>query len=131
MRTAKLARDIAEVLAGTSGEAYYYLIDRNGHRTIYGPFPTRKDAEYAGYFAKPVADRDALGAAGRIDVYFLRGVQGYDAEEIRSLSRYPDEYQFKSVKLRKGSPPLHASWKKFDEEFRNELRDSDYERYRH
>jgi hypothetical protein len=119
---AQLDREIAEALAG---EHYYFVVDRDEHRTIYGPYDTQKDAEYAGYFAKPVDERDSLSP----NVYFGRGVQRYDADEIKALSRDPGEYELKSFKLRRGAPPVHASWKKFDAEFRNYLRDSDYEKY--
>ena len=123
----QLDREIAEALAG---EHYYFVIDRKGHRTIYGPFETLKDAEYAGYFAKPVSERDSMSA----NVYFMIGVQRYDADEIRSLSAYPAEYDLKSVKLRRGPPPVHASWRAFDKTdktFRQDLRDKDYEMYQH
>ena len=121
----QLDAEIAEALAG---EHYYFTNDRKGHRTIYGPFETLKDAEYAGYFAKPVAERDSQSA----NIYFMRGVQRYNADEIRSLSDYPNEYDLKSVKLRRGSPPVHVSWRAFDKTdktFRQELRDKDYEHY--
>ncbi len=125
----QLDAEIAEALAGAH---YYFTIDRKGHRTIYGPFETRKDAEYAGYFAKPVAERDKLGASGKIHVYFTSGVQRYDANEIKSLSNYPGEYGLKSFKLRRSPPPAHSSWRAFDkadETFRQELRDKDYDLY--
>lgn len=122
----QLDAEIAEALAG---EHYYVTIDRRGgHRTIYGPFETLKDAEYAGYFAKPVAERDSQSA----NIYFMRGVQRYDADEIRSLSDYPGEYDLKSVKLKRGNPPVHPSWRAFDKtdkSFRLELRDKDYATY--
>ena len=124
--SAELDREIAEALAGAH---YYFTIDRRGgHRTIYGPFDTRKDAEYAGYFAKPVAERDSQPA----NIYFMRGVQFYDADEIRSLRDYPTEYDLKSVKLKRGNPPVHPSWREFDKTdktFRYDLRDKDYEMY--
>jgi hypothetical protein len=127
MKTAaQLDREIAEAL---SGEHYYFKIDRRGHRTIYGPFETRKDAEYAGYFAKPVADRDSEGAKGLLHVYFLRGVERYHPDEIKVFSRDPEEYGMKSFKLRLGAPPIHPSWRKLDKEFREELRDKDYDVY--
>lgn len=126
---AELDSEIAEALAGLH---YYYVIDRRGHRTIYGPFDTRKDAEYAGYFAKPADERDELGAKRLLRVYFGRGVQGYDGNEIRSLLDDPGEWVpgLKSAKLKKGPPPVHPSWKEFDKRdktFRLELRDKDYD----
>jgi hypothetical protein len=122
---AQLDAEIAEALAGPH---YYFTIDRRGHRTIYGPFPTLKDAEYAGYFAKPVSERDSQSA----NIYFMRGVQYYDAGEIQSLRDYPTDYDLKSVKLKRGDPPVHPSWKAFDKTdktFRQDLRDRDYEMY--
>jgi len=44
----------------------------------------------------------------------------------------PNEYDLKSVKFRRGPPPVHASWRalnKTDKTFRQELRDKDYEHY--
>lgn len=123
---AQLDKEIAEAF---TGEHYYFVIDRRGHRTIYGPFATLKEAEYAGYFAKPVAERDSEAAAGKTTHLFVRGVQHYDAGDIRTLSDYPEEYELKSVKLRRGPPPMHPSWRKFDQEFRDYLRDKDYEMY--
>ena len=79
---AQLDREIAEALAG---DAYYYVIDRRANRTLYGPFATRKEAEYAGYFAKPVSERDSQPA----NRYFNIGVQRFDADEIRSLRDTP------------------------------------------
>ena len=125
MKTAgQLEREIAEALAG---EHYYFVVDRRGgHRTIYGPFDTLKDAEYAGYFAKPVADRDAHAAKGKLNIYFMTGVQRYDGNEIRSLGDYPTEWGIKSAKLRQGSPPMHSSWRAFGKESREWMRDKDY-----
>lgn len=120
---AQLDAEIAEALAG---EHDYVVIDRRGgHRTIYRPFETRKDAEYAAYFTKPVAERDSHPP----NIYFMRGVQRYDAEEIKTFQHYPQEYDFKSFKLRRGPPPMHPSWRKFDAEFRTYLRDNDYDLY--
>jgi len=120
---AQLDAEIAEAIAGLH---YYFVIDRAGqHRTIYGPFETQKEAEYAGYFAKPVTERDSQTA----NIYFMRGVNRYDDDEIKSLLRYPEEYELKSAKLRRGAPPMHPSWKQFDAESRSYLRDSDYDTY--
>lgn len=124
-----LEREIAWALAGPPASAYYYVVDRGRNRTIYGPFDTEKEAEYGGYFAKPVTERDKQLAKRAAHVYFMRGVQNYSAEEIKSLQRYPEEFELKSVQLRAGSPPMHASWKAFDKDFRDELRDKDYADY--
>lgn len=122
---AQLDKEIAEAIAG---EHYYVTIDRRGgHRTIYGPFETLKEAEYAAYFTKPVSERDSQPA----NIYFIRGVQRYDAGEIRYLRDYPEENDLKSVTVRRGSPPMHPSWRKFDAEFRTYLRDKDYDMYQH
>ena len=125
---AELDREIAEALAD---EHYYYVIDRRGHRTIYGPFDTLKDAEYAGYFAKPAAERDEHAAKRMLRSYFSRGVQRFDGNEIRSIIDDPGEWVpgLKSAKLKKGPPPVHPSWREFDKRdktFRPELRDKDY-----
>jgi hypothetical protein len=127
---AQLDREIAAALKrrdapGATGD-YYYVTDRGAHRTIYGPYETQKDAAYAAYFHKPVADRDATPA----HIFFGRGVQQYDDEEIRSIVRNPQEYVpgLKSAKLVRRAPPMHASWKKLgDNEFRQHLRDKDYD----
>lgn len=121
----QLDAEIAQALAGAH---YYVTIDRKGHRTIYGPFDTRKEAEYAGYFAKPVAERDSTPA----NSYFRKGVQRYDGNELWSLASYPEEYDLKSVNLRQAAPPVHPSWRAFDKTdktFRYYLRDKDYELY--
>jgi len=103
---------------------YYYVADRGRQRTIYGPYATSKDAAFAGYFHKPVADRDKTPA----NIFFSRGVQEYDEDEIASLLNDPGEYDFKSVKLVHRAPPMHASWKKLgDDEFRQYIRNKDHE----
>jgi hypothetical protein len=123
---AQLDREIDAALAEQHRRgAYYYTTDRGGRRTIYGPFSTQREAECAGYFAKSVPERDRDPA----HLHFMRGVQRYDVEEIRGLLRYPDEYSLRSATLRAGPPPLHPSWGEFDEDFRTELRDRDYELY--
>ena len=126
----QLDREIAAALKRRDAPAasgdYYYVADRGAHRTIYGPYETQKDAAYAAYFHKPVTERDATPA----NIFFGRGVQQYDDEEIRSIVRNPEEYVpgLKSAKLVRRAPPMHASWKKLgDDEFRQYLRDKDYE----
>jgi hypothetical protein len=119
----QLDAEIAAALTASAG--YYYVADRGGHRTLYGPYMTQRGAEFAGYFHKPVADRDATPA----NVFFMRGVQQYNEDEIKSLTRDPEEWGFKSVKLAHRAPPMHASWKKLgDDDFRQYLRNEDYER---
>jgi hypothetical protein len=127
-RSTQLDREIAAALGKRDAPAasgdYYYVADRGKHRTIYGPYATRKDAAYAGYFHKSVADRDATPA----NIFFMLGVQGYDEDEIKSLIRYPTEFELASAKIVRRAPPMHASWKKLgDDAFRQELRDKDYD----
>jgi hypothetical protein len=107
---------------------FYYVSDRGADRTIYGPYATRRDAEMAGYFHKPVTDRDSVA----LNLYFPRGVQEYTTDELQSLVRSPEEWtamdgrrRLESVRVVRRSPPLHASWKRFDAEFRQHIRDED------
>lgn len=121
---AEIASSLTKRDAPAASGDYYYAADRGGHRTIYGPYATQKDAEYAAYFHKPVAERDSTPA----NIFFKRGVQQYDEDEIESLTRYPKEWELTSAKLVRRAPPMHASWKKLgDDEFRQYLRDKDYD----
>ena len=125
----QLEREIAFALAKRDAPAasgdYYYVTDRGKHRTIYGPYASQKDAEFAGYFHKAVTARDTTPA----NVFFKLGVQQYDDEEIKSLLRYPGEYELASAKLVRRAPPMHASWKTLgDAAFRQYLRTEDYDR---
>lgn len=117
---AALGLAVAPIGAGN----YYYVADRGGRRTLYGPYVTRKEAAFASYFHKPVTVRDKTPA----NIFFALGIQEYDGDEIRSLIRYPSEYDFKSVKIVDRAPPMHGSWKKLgDDEFRQYLRNSDWD----
>ena len=120
---AQLDREIARSLRKWDAPAmrgdHYYVADRGGHRTIYGPYETQREAELAGYFHKPVTDRDATPA----HIFFMRGVQEYTGDEIEALTHSPEEWGFKSVKLSRRAPTMHASWRAFDAEFRQYLRE--------
>ena len=124
---AQLDREIDAALGRSGAPAasgnYYYVVDRGRHRTLYGPYETRKDAAYAAYFHKPVSERDSMPA----NIFFSRGVQYYDEAEVEMLRDVPGDYDLKSVKLIRRAPPMHASWKESDAEFRQYLRDKDYE----
>lgn len=106
----------------------YFVVNRNGRYTIYGPFPDRISAAKAGYFYKSSQERDI--AAAQADGYtFLReGANEYTPEEIKTFSTYPEEYEMKSFKvLPPQRIPVHPSWKSFPEAFRSELRDGDFD----
>lgn len=102
---AQLDREIALSLrkcdAPARTDGHYYVADRGKHRAIYGPYETRRDAEFAGYFHKPVVDRDSTPA----NLFFTRGVQEYTGDEIASLRGSPEEWGFKSVKLSRSASP--------------------------
>lgn len=101
----------------------YYVVDRNHHRTLYGPYNTRQQAELASYFNKPVADRDSTP----LHILFAKGVQTYTKDEIEAFVHSPKEWGLKSVKISRKEPPMHPSWKELSAEFRQYLRDSDQE----
>lgn len=126
---AQINREIDEVVGKRGAIAktgnYYYVVDRDGNRTLHGPYETSLDAELSGYFNKPVIDRDTVP----VHVFFRRGVQEYDQDEIKSMVRDPKEWGFKSFKLSRRAPPMHASRRAFDSEFRQHLRDHDHERF--
>ena len=102
---------VGEAPAATS-EFYYAVYPDDEHLKLYGPYETWKDAVFAGYFHKSADERTRVMRTRNGTVNFLaNGVEQHSADAVKTLTSYPREHGYKSVKVMRRAPPMHASWK--------------------
>ena len=123
----QLDAEIAHALS-KAGEFYYAVYPDDEHLKLYGPYDTWKDAAFAGYFNKSQDERLRVLRTKRGALnFFANGVEQRSEDEIKTLLSYPREFKLKSVKVVRRAPPMHASWKSYDEDMRQFARNKDWE----
>lgn len=107
----------APVDAKSSPKGFYIQKNVDGEQVFYGPYATEAEANRAGYFTNPQADRDAaLTGPKSTGRYRPRGLGEYDANEVAGVLDDPGAFSYKGARYGGKEAPVDPSWNKFKKE---------------